>query len=115
LTGFRRGELLGLQGEDIDWNHNQIHVRRSLWKGQIVSPKSKSSVRRVDMTQTLVQELRKHKFSCPIKDSDFVFCNAEGKPLDPDSLVKRQFMPALKRSGVKRVRVHDLWHTQTWR
>jgi len=41
LTGLNRGELLGLQGEDIDWKHNQIHVRRSLWKGQIVSPKTK--------------------------------------------------------------------------
>ncbi|MFV1976294.1 MAG: hypothetical protein ACC651_11150 [Candidatus Scalindua sp.] len=67
LTGFRRGELLGLQGEDIDWNHNRIHVRRSLWKGQIVSPKPKSSVRKVDMAQTFAQELRKHKFSCSIK------------------------------------------------
>ena len=52
LTGLRRGELLGLQGEDIDWNHNQIHVRRSLWKSQIVTPKTKASVRRVDMTPT---------------------------------------------------------------
>ncbi|MCP4265571.1 MAG: site-specific integrase [Candidatus Brocadiaceae bacterium] len=103
LTGLRRGELLGLQGEDIDWNHNQIHVRRSLWKSQIVTPKTKASVRRVDMTPTLAQELRRHKFSYSIEDSGFVFCNAEGKPLDPDSLVKRQFLPALKRAGVKRV------------
>ncbi len=31
-------------------------------------------------------------------------------PLDPDSLVRRQFLPALKRAGVKRVRFHDLRH-----
>ena len=111
LTGLRRGELLGLQGDDIDWNHNQIHVRRSVWKGQIVTPKTKASVRRIDMTPTLAQELRKHKFLCSIEDSDFVFRNSEGKPLDPDSLVKRQFLPALKRSGAKRVRFHDLRHT----
>ncbi len=60
---------------------------------------------------TLAQELRKHKFSCSIEGSDFVFRNSEGKPLDPDSLVKRQFLPALKRAGVKRVRFHDLRHT----
>jgi integrase len=111
LTGLRRGELLGLQGRDIDWNHNQIHVRRSLWESQIVSPKTKSSVRRVDMTPTLAQAFRKHKFSCSIEDSGFVFCNPEGKPLDPGSLVRRQFLPALQRAGVKRVRFHDLRHT----
>ena len=111
LTGLRRGELLGLQGRDIDWNHNQIHVKRSLWNGQVVSPKTKSSVRRVDMTPTLAQELRRHKFSHSIEDSGFVFCNAEGKPLSPDSIVRRQFLPALERAGVKRVRFHDLRHT----
>ena len=60
---------------------------------------------------TLAQELRRHKLSCSIKGSDFVFCNSEGKPHDPDSLVKRQFLPALERAGVKRVRFHDLRHT----
>ncbi len=111
LTGLRRGELLGLQGEDIDWNHNQIHVKRSLWKGQIVSPKTRASVRKVDMSPYLANELRQHKFKYLIGDSGFVFSNPEGKPLDPDSLVKRQFHPALKRAGAKRVRFHDLRHT----
>ena len=63
------------------------------------------------MTPTLAQELRRHKFSCSIKDSVFLFCNAEGNPLDPSSLVRRQFLPALERAGVKRVRFHDLRHT----
>jgi len=111
MTGLRRGELLGLQGRDIDWNLNQIHVRRSLWKGQVVSPKTKRSARRVDMTPSLAQELRQYKFSRSIEDSGFVFCNAEGDPLSPDSLVRRQFLPALERAGVKRVRFHDLRHT----
>ena len=44
-------------------------------------------------------------------DSDFVFRNSEGNLLDPDSLVKRQFLSALERAGVKRVRFHDLRHT----
>ena len=63
------------------------------------------------MTPTLAQELRRHKFSCSIEDSGFLFCNSEGKPLSPDSIVRRQFLPALKRAGVKRVRFHDLRHT----
>ena len=40
-----------------------------------------------------------------------MFCNTDGNPLSPESLVRRQFLPALERAGVKRVRFHDLRHT----
>ncbi len=111
LTGMRRGELLGLQWGDIDWNHNQIHVKRSLWKGQFINPKTKTSMRNIDMSPYLSMELRKHKFTNPISELDLVFCNSDGKPLDPDSLVKRQFLPALQRANIRQVRFHDLRHT----
>ncbi len=111
LTGMRRGELLGLQWGDIDWNHSQIHVRRSLWQKKFVTPKSKASVRRIDMSPTLALELKKHKLSSPPSDTDSVFCNPEGRPLNPDSLVKRQFLPALRRAKIRRIRFHDLRHS----
>ena len=50
MTGMRAGELWGLQWKDIDWNSNQIHVRRSLWKGQFQTPKSKCSIRKIKNT-----------------------------------------------------------------
>lgn len=111
LTGMRRGELLGLQWGDIDWNHSQIHVRRSLWKGQFITPKTKYSIRRIDMSPYLAMELKKHKIACPISELDLVFCNGEGDPLDPDSLVRRQFLPALRRAKIRQIRFHDLRHT----
>jgi integrase len=112
LTGMRRGELLGLQWGDIDWNHNQIHVRRSLWKGQFVTPKSKTSMRRIDMSPYLTIELKKHMMASPFKELDnLVFCNEEGKSSDPDALIKRQFLPALRRAKIRQVRFHDLRHT----
>ncbi len=113
LTGMRRGELLGLQWDDIDWNNSQIHVRRSIWKGKFVSPKSRASIRKIDMSPNLVMELKKHKLASPTSELDLVFCNSKGKPLDPDSLVKRHFIPTLKRAKIKRVRFHDLRHTNT--
>ena len=63
LTGMRRGELLGLQWGDIDWNGDQIPIRRSLYfeaprKGKerrwrFITPKSKNSVRAINMSPTL--------------------------------------------------------------
>jgi integrase len=111
LTGMRRGELLGLQWGDIDWHSNQIHVRRSLWKGQFVTPKSKTSTRRIDMSPHLAMELKKYKLASPNSELDLVFCNSEGKPLDPDSLIKRHFLPALREAKVRRVSFHSLRHS----
>jgi integrase len=113
LTGMRRGELLGLQWGDIDWKHNQIHVRQQLCNvaKKLSSPKSRYSRRRIDMSPTLVAELKRHKFACPPSEIDLVFCNPYGKFLDPNNIIKREFHPALRRAQIKRVRFHDLRHT----
>ena len=39
-TGVRRGEMLGLKWEDIDFERQQIHIRRAHVRGQITTPKS---------------------------------------------------------------------------
>jgi len=110
-TGLRRGELLGIQKGDIGWHSNQIHVRRAIWKGRFVTPKSNHSIRNVDISPNLVHELKKHILSTPHSDMDLVFCNKEGKPLDPDSLIKRHFLPALRRAGIRKIPFHSLRHT----
>jgi integrase len=111
LTGCGRGELLGLQVGDIDFRKNQIHVRRSLWKGKFVTPKSKYSVRSIDMSPYLAHELKKHLIRKPHSDMDLVFCNEKGKPFDPDSLIKRHFLPALRRATLRMVPFHSLRHS----
>jgi len=111
LTGMRKGELLALQWGDVDWHNNQIHVRRSLWKGQFVTPKSKTSIRRIDMTPYLTKELKTHKLASPNSELDLIFCNSKGKPLDPNNLVKHKFLPALREAKIRQVRFHDLRHT----
>src|SRR5437867_7572732 len=42
---MRRGELLGLRWEDIDLEGHRVFVRRALWRGKIVTPKSRRSRR----------------------------------------------------------------------
>ncbi|MFC2076506.1 tyrosine-type recombinase/integrase [candidate division KSB1 bacterium] len=111
LTGMRRGEILGLQWGDINWNNSQIHVKRSIWNNEFVTPKSKYSIRRIDMSPELVSALREHQLRCPKGDLDLIFCNSEGKPLDPANLVHRHFLPALRRSKIRKMRFHDLRHT----
>ena len=46
------------------------------------------------------------------QDHDLIFCQANGRPLDPNNLVKRKFRWALKEAGLRTtLRFHDLRHT----
>jgi len=111
LTGMRRGELLALRKKDIDWKNSQILVNRSVWKGKFISPKSKTSIRRIDMSPYLARELQRHIAASPQSELDLVFSNSAGNLIDPDTMIKRKFLPALKSAGIRKVRFHDLRHT----
>ena len=111
FTGLRRGELLALQWGDIEFRTGNIAVRRSLYKGNFTSPKSKSSVRKVVMSPALAGVLKKHKFQAMPNKHDLLFVNGVGNTIDADTLVRRQFLPALRRAGIRKIRFHDLRHS----
>lgn len=111
LTGMRAGELWGLQWGDIDWNSKRIHVRRSLWKGNFQTPKSKNSNRQIDIPDMLIHELRKWKLASPTNENDLVFPSPAGKQSQHDNAVKRHFNPALRKAGLRQVSFHSLRHS----
>ncbi len=111
MTGMRRGEILALKWGDIDWNSNQISVKRSIYKGEFVNPKSKNSIRRIVITPLLRQALEQHRLIGRTSELGLVFSNENGLPLNPDNLIKREFHPALDRAGLRRIRFHDLRHS----
>jgi len=111
LTGMRRGELMGLQWGDIDWQNRTIHVRRSVWGGRFQTPKSKRSIRAISMSPGLMTTLRKHQMRSARNKDELVFASKDGTFLDGDNVVKREFLPALRRAGLRKIRFHDLRHT----
>jgi integrase len=111
MTGMRQGEILGLQWDDIDWVTNQVQVKRTFTSGRFYDPKSKASKRKIDLAPQLIAQLKKWQLACPSNKIGLVFPNEDGKPIESTSLVKRKFLPALKKAAIPRIRFHDLRHT----
>jgi integrase len=86
-TGVRRGELLGLKWEDIDFENRRIQIRRAYVRDQMTTPKS-GRARRVAMSARLgsllldvlaarrVEALRRGWAGCRIWSS-------RARPVDP--------------------------------
>ena len=105
LTGMRRGELLGLKWEDIDFEASKIRVRRALWRKKLITPKSRRSRRAIDLAQTLKAALA----ALPTRfEGDLVFTAVSGGPIDADNFMHRDWARVLRRSGLKSIRFHDL-------
>jgi integrase len=111
FSGMRSGELRGLQWGDIDWHSRHIFVRRSWKEGEFRQPKTQASVRRIELPESIVHELREWRLACPKGEHDLVFPNLVGKPLSNENLLRRGLYPALRRAGLRRIRFHDLRHT----
>jgi integrase len=112
MSGLRRGELLALRWQDIDWTAGVIRVRRSYTRGEFGTPKSRRSSRAVPMADRLAGELDRHFKKSQFKtDDDLVFCHPQlGTVLDPSKLRKR-FVDAVRTAKVRPIRFHDLRHT----
>lgn len=111
FTGMRQGEILGLQWGDIDWVNKQVLVRRAWREGAFQPPKTKYSVRRIDLPDFLVHELKIWKLACPNGEYDLVVPNRAGNPQSHSNLLQRDYWPALRRAGLPKIRFHDLRHT----
>ena len=111
MSGSRQGELFGLKWSDILWKTNQIHIQRTYNNGSWYRPKSKASVRKIDLGPTVIKRLKKWKLACPPTELDLVFPNQSGNPLDHGHVLRKFFRPALEKAELPRVRFHDLRHT----
>jgi integrase len=124
-TGLRLGELLALQWDAIDLEHNSLQVRSSLYHTGhefiFTEPKTAKSRRRVQLPNVAAEALRKHREGLLAEclalgaawqtDYDLVFPSTIGGPMDPSHMVRREFARLLRKAGVPRIRFHDLRHT----
>ncbi len=118
LTGMRRGEVLGLQWGDLDLPGRALVVRHTLVSiaYEVVASTPKTHRPRqveLDAATSLVLERHRAVSERPGVDPDrsaLVFTDERGGRLHPDLFTQR-FDRLVARSGLPRIRLHDLRHT----
>jgi integrase len=123
FLGLRRGELLGLKWEDIDFIENTVEIRRTLQRVdgalQAVTPKTKKSRRTVPLIAVCAGALSSHKRRQAMErllagerwvETGYVFTTEIGTPIEPDNL-RRVWYPLREVAGLGEMRLHDLRHS----
>ena len=82
LTGTRLGEVLALKWKHVDLERRILRIEHSLWRGQLLSPKTTASTRDIPLGSALNETLRNHRESSFHRGpDDFVFCKKDGSAL----------------------------------
>lgn len=121
--GLRRGEVLGLRWEDVDWSVETLSVRKTLQRVdgslRLLPPKTARSRRTIPLPAQVLAALKVHRASQARErlaaglrwtDSGMVFTSTVGTPLEPDNL-DRSWYSVRKVLGEPYPRFHDLRHT----
>jgi integrase len=113
---LRRGELLGLQRNDIDLMHGTIRITRSRnfrrdGSSLTKSPKTASGMRTLAIPTNIIESLTNHlNFFTSAERQALLFTSESGTPLSATSL-QRAWSKARLSIGRPDLHLHDLRHT----
>lgn len=123
LTGLRPGELLGLGWQSVNLDEATLTVERALRRTRsglaLVEPKTRSSVRRLDLPPAVVDALRAHRLRQVAErlaagglwhEGNLVFRTEVGTALDPSN-VRRAVSRLGRRAGIEHLHPHLLRHS----
>lgn len=120
-TGLRRGELLGLKWNNVNFSECSITVVRSAKAkaNEKSQTKSKSSLRTIPVGKNVMSVMLRHKeeqartkalIGEAYVDNNLVFCQETGKPICARAF-SRSFERVIARYKLRKIRFHDLRHT----
>ena len=124
ITGARRGEVLGLKWDKVDFSKNQVYICNSVLYSPDVgiyesTPKTEKSKRYVSLPEETMQLLRKYRawqseerlrLGEYYQDQGFVFAQDNGRPMHPDS-VTTWLDRFSKRHELPHINPHAFHHT----
>jgi len=122
-TGFRRGELLGLEWKDIDLGSGLVSVRRAAYQSKALghytdTPKTKTSLRTLKLpleVLALLTRYRDHQSAYAVTlgdkwhDTDRLFTSWNGSPMYTNA-PERFYKAFCARHGLRVVTLHSFRH-----
>lgn len=118
VSGCRRGEAAALSWEDFDFDSGTVRISKSVTTKtksgtySITTPKNSSSNRIITLPPFMIQLLKDYKTwqADQSAGQPIQFAFGGSSPVPPSSL-DHAMKIACDRSGVKKIRVHDLRHS----
>ncbi|MDW5267411.1 MULTISPECIES: site-specific integrase [Acidobacteriaceae] len=112
LTGLRRGELMALKWQDVNFKELELSVTRSIYRKVVGPCKTEASQKPVPLDPWIAEELLTWRRATPYNQSeDWIFASTRMKgkqPYSPDTILMRCIRPAATRAKItKRIG----WHT----
>lgn len=122
-AGLRRGELLALRWENVDFDNHLLKIRSNMVRGEkdyvIKSPKTEAGIRDIRLGDEVMAVLRKERTKyandlfaegARFQNLGFVIRQEDGSPIRPDSMSQkwRRFLDEYK---LPPIRFHDLRHS----
>src|SRR5277367_1808182 len=111
FCGLRPNEAFALRWEDVDFDREQLRIRRSIHRfAGIGLPKNTSSEREVDMLALVVDELQEQRARTQLR-GDLVFINETGGPIDLTNFRDRNWKRILVKASLRHRNIYQCRHT----
>ncbi len=113
LTGLRIGEIAALRWGRVDFFRGVIQVKETYSEDAgFGTPKTRSSIRDVPMSEPVQTALLAHRQRCVDPDAAApVFTSSIGTPIGPKNLANRVLRPTCVKLGLRPISWHVLRHT----
>lgn len=121
-TGLRKGEILGMRWDAVDFENSRIYVKQILTndgKRLEIGAKTENSLRSVEVSQNIMEELKsiKQKFNDKerlikgaFSENNLVISSSKGTPINPRNIGRNMDL-LIQKAGLPRITFHCLRHT----
>ena len=113
FTGMRKGELLALNWEDVDFECQLITIDKAVAMKEtgwyIKAPKTKASIRTISLDDITINVLKDYQEACG--NSEGLVFQSEGGGILSPAKPRKWYLQALKKTDLPPITIHGFRHT----